>query len=57
MKITGKLIVIVIVFMALATSSANVSAATPAPLPPAAQEAFDKGLRAAYQQEWKLAIR
>lgn len=28
-----------------------------APLPPAAQESFDKGVRAARQQEWKLAVR
>ena len=57
MKITGKLIIFVFTFITLVTTSFNVSAATPPPLPPAAQEAFDKGLRAARQQEWKLAIR
>jgi len=57
MKTTGKLIIFVITFLALAASSCNASAATPASLPPAAQEAFDKGLGAARQQEWKLAIR
>lgn len=53
----GKHIILIISFLVITTTSSNASAAVPAPLPPAAQEALDKGLRAAHQQEWKLAIR
>jgi len=56
MKYISKLLVISITFVALATNVYAV-ASTPAPLSPAAQEAFDKGIMAAREQGFLVAIR
>lgn len=57
MKNRAKLIVSLITFLAFATVLIEASAATPAPLPPAAQEAYDKGIMAAREQGYLVAIR
>lgn len=57
MKSTRKLVIFVITFLALAMTSFNASAATLAPLPPAAQEALNKGIIAAKVPDYPLALR
>lgn len=57
MKSTGKLIIFIFTLLALAASSFNASAAAPEPLPPAAQEAINKGIIAAKVPDYLLAIR
>lgn len=57
MRNRARLIVTIIVFLAFATVSIEAFAATQAPLPPAAQEAINKGIIAAKVPDYPLAIR
>lgn len=56
MRTTSKLIIFVFTFLTLAASAYTV-ASTPDPLPPAAQEAVNKGVIAAKVPDYLLAIR